>query len=429
MRTGTLFVIAFIITKSNPFTNSACLKTSEIGVYEQFFLIAGFVSVFWLTGMLQSFLSIFNNNNSLTKNEQKSAFFNLLFLFTIFGLFAAIIVYFCQTPIAYVIEHKHITQIPYLKILLLYIIFSCPANLVEYFYFLKNNPKKILIYGIITFLAQLIFVIFPIWFTQDLGYGLYGLVFVNFSRFIWAIILAYKYSQIKFSREFVKKYLKLSVPLILGAFISSSAFYINSFMILHKFDLVSFAIFRYGREFPLIPILITSYANAIVPSFSNKENFNATLNTLKKDTSRLMNIFFPISFIILLLSKFLFPIIFNINFSESAILFNIYFFMLLGRFIFARSILLGLQKTKILFFASIIEVVVNIVLCFILINYLNIIGVVIAIVIASLIEKLFLLLYLKKTLNIELSNFLNISLYAKYSLILIICFCISLFFL
>ena len=427
MKSATLFIIAFVFTKNNPFNHSPCLQISEIGVYEQFFLIAGFVCVFWISGMLQTFLSIFNKKDKLLLYEEKSAYFNVLLLFIFFGLLAAITVFIFQSPISHYITNSNNFSIPYIKILFFYIIFSCPANLVEHFYFLQKKAIKLFIYGIIIFSIQLLAVIIPIWLTFDIAYGLYGIVFTNFIRFLWACILVKKYSTLQISFSFIKKYLKLSFPLILGFLIGGSALYINGFMILYKFKEEAFAIFKYGKELPLITILIGSYANAIIPLFSDKYNLKETLNTIKNGVSKLIHIIFPISIILILTSKYIYPILFNKDFKESALIFNIYFLMLLGRFVFSRSILLAFHKNKIILFSALIELSINILLSSILINILGIIGVVIAIVVANLSEKLFLIISLQKTQKIKLSDYLNIKLLIIYFSVLLMCFCISLF--
>lgn len=428
-RAGTLFLIAFIITKNNPFTNKLCLKVSEIGVYEQFYLLAGFVCVFWLQGLLQGLLTIFNNNY-LNKNEKQSSFFNVFLLFSFFGLVAAAILIILKQPIAKFLLEKNATEIPYFKLLIFYIIFSCPANLVEHFYFLKNKAIENIIYTIITFSLQLFFIILPIWFKNDLGYGLYGLIFVNIIRFIWAFILTIRFSIIKFSFSFIRKFLSLSAPLIFCFLISGLSTYLIGFLIIHKFGEANYAIFKYGKEFPVFPILINAYASSILLSFSVNNDLKLTLSNLKSGILKLMHLIFPLSVILVLSSKYLYPILYNNSFDKSYIFFNLYFFLLPCKFIFSRTILLGFQKTRILFWSSFCKMVITIILSLIFIRFFDIIGILFAIIIADVVENIILMVFLKQTTKIKLNDYINIKWLLFYSIILFIsiyfiCICIA----
>jgi len=418
-RFGILFLISIVLTKSK-------LGIGEIGVYETFLLIAGSVSFFWIGGMLQSLLGVFDNNKTFGIKERSPLIFNTFLLFSIFSLLSAILVYFSQPLIADIFSING-NQIPYMKILFMYLLVSGPVNLIEYIYLLKNKSSQIIIYGISTFTIQLFCVTAPILLGYDLGYGLYGLVFINGIRFIWLIILVLKYSKISISKDFIKEYLKLSYPLVLSILLSGSAQYIDGFIISYRFDEATFAVFRYGaRELPFIILLISAFGNAMTPKFSKPENRDAATKELKSGTRRLMHYLFPAAIIFILTSKYLYPIVFNPQFIDSAIIFNIYILIVVTRFVFARIILIGIQKTGPIFYSSLIEVIMNVALSLILINYLGIVGVAYATVISYIFEKFFLVSILKRRYKIKLNNYLDLKVYLIYSVLLFISFAINL---
>lgn len=419
-RFGVLLLISIIFTKSD-------LGIGQIGVYETFLLIAGAVSFFWIGGMLQSLLSLSENNKSFGTEKNSPVFFNTFILFTFFSALAAIIVYVMQPVFADMFSlNGH--QIPYMKILFMYIIVSGPVNLIEYIYLLRNKSLNILLYGILTFGAQLFCVTVPILLGYDLGYGLYGLVLINIIRFIWLVIIVFKYSRIQFSFEYIKEYLILSTPLVLSILISGSAQYIDSFIISYKYDEATFAVFRYGaRELPFIVLLISAFGNAMTPRFSNPSNINSASTELRNGTKRLMHFLFPTSILFILTSKYLYPIVFNPEFGESAIIFNIYILIVVTRFVFARIILIGLKKTKTIFYSSIIEIVLNVALSLLFIQYWGIAGVAYATVVSYIIEKLYLVIVLSKKYKIDLKQYLDIKVYLIYSTILILAFILSIF--
>jgi len=69
-----LFLINIIFSKSN-------LKLGEIGTYETFLLIAGGVSFFWIGGMIQSLLGVYNNSETFGKSRKIQYFLILHWFF------------------------------------------------------------------------------------------------------------------------------------------------------------------------------------------------------------------------------------------------------------------------------------------------------------------------------------------------------------
>ena len=251
-RFGVLLLISIIFTKTN-------LGVGQIGVYETFLLIAGAVSFFWIGGMLQSLLSVFDNNKTFKDNAKSPVFFNVFLIIAILSVVSAVLVYFSQPFMAHLFSISG-SKIPYMKILFMYIVVSGPVNLIEYIYLLKKRAVDIIVYGVIIFSLQLACVTLPILLGYDLGYGLYGLVFINIIRYLWLMILIYKYSSIKISTAFIKEYLQLTIPLALSLLLSGSANYFDGFLVSYKYDEATFAVFRYGaRELPFIVLLIAAF--------------------------------------------------------------------------------------------------------------------------------------------------------------------------
>ena len=136
---------------------------------------------------------------------------------------------------------------------------------------------------------------------------------------------------------------------------------------------------------------------------------------------------FPISIIFILGSKYFYPLLFNESFTNSAIIFNIYILIVVTRFVFARIILIGIKDTKSIFYSSLIELIINVSLSLILINFWGIKGVAVATVISYLLEKLYLVFILKIKHKLKISNYLNIKTYIIYSSVLFLSFLLSLY--
>jgi len=121
----------------------------------------------------------------------------------------------------------------------------------------------------------------------------------------------------------------------------------------------------------------------------------------------------------------LFPIVFNPDFKDSALIFNIYLLLLISRVLFPQTILIGLKKTGFILWVSVIELVINVALSLILVQIMGLIGVAVATVIAFACEKIMMISYNYFQLKIPLSSYLNVRMYVLYSGLLVGSFLLS----
>jgi len=392
------------------------LSRNEIGEYETVLFVAGAVSFFWLNGLIQGLLPLFEKTKA--KSAQLFNAFILISFLTVLAILFLII--FNQSFSSLLLKNS---QIPFLKYLLAYLFFSVPASLVEYIYLLKEKPKQIALYGTVSFALMLALVCLPAIMGYSFEYCLAGLVLSAGVRYGWLIALLCKYSIAKFSYSFLSEYLKLSFPLILSAFLSGSAQYIDGFIVTSHFDEATFAVFRYGaREFPLVLLLANAFSSAMVHEFSAKENISEILKRIKSYTTKLMHWLFPLTAIMMLVSHWLFPIVFNPEFKESATIFNIYLLLIISRLVFPQTILTGIRQTGSIAFASLLEIILNVSLSLWFVTIWGIAGIAYATVIAYVFEKIFLIIRVKNSLGICCNKYMNLAIHLTYSLLLLLIF-------
>lgn len=415
LRFGTLLLISIVFTKSS-------VGTDSIGNYEYFLFVAALVSSFWINGLIQSFLPLFRSNNSFKKNDEKSPeIFNVFVLISLLSFLVMLLLVIFR--FSYTEINGNPVSIPYFFLLLIYIFFSSPSYLVEYIYLLKNRADWIMKYGIITFAIQFALVAMPVIFGGDMKTSIVGLVIISVIRYVWLFILLRKYAQFKVSKHFLKEHLHLASPLILSSLLSGSAQYVDGFLVLSKFDTATFAIFRYGaKEFPLIVLMANAMSNAMIPEFSLKENMQQALHDLRGKTLRLMHLLFPIAIVFILFSEWLYPRVFNENFTESAVIFNIYLLLIISRLVFPHTLLIGLKRTKPILLASITELVVNVILSVILIHVWGIAGVAFATFIAYGVQKTIWIIYNKLKLDISPFDYIPVTAWAIYSFLTLLVF-------
>lgn len=415
LRFGTLLLISIVFAKST-------VPTEAIGNYELFLFITALLCSFWINGLIQAFLPLFKNNSTFNDNKSKSPeIFNAFILISCLSIIIIIALVVFRNMFSEIVTKSG--TIPYFNLLLLYIFFSCPSYLIEYIYLLKNKPKSIIIYGIISFSVQLVLVALPVIMGMGMELAVTGLVVTFVLRYLWLLVQLKRFAHFLLSFKFLREHIHYAWPLVFSALLGSSATYVDGFLVLNFFDSSTFAIFRYGaKEFPLVVLMANALSNAMIADFSDRNNLNDALRSLKKRTAGLMNLLFPVTVIFLVFSQWLYPKVFNPDFLESASIFNIYLLLIMSRLIFPHTILIGFKKNSIVMYASFAELMINIILSLIFINKWGIEGVALATVIAFTIQKVIWIIYNKSTLGISPEKYIPVRLLGIYSFIILLTF-------
>ncbi len=401
-RYTTLILIGIVFTKTS-------LSQTEIGEYETFLFLAGAVSFFWLNGMLKAFLPM-----AVEKDSGKTNIFNAFVVFQLYSLLAALFLLALQGQFSTLLLNGK--EVPYTALLLLYVLFIGPANLVEYYYLAKKKNTAIIVYGILSFVLQFVLVVLPVILGFGISVALKGLVLSSLARYAWLWILMIIHSEVHVSTQFIREHLKLGGPLVLATLLSGSAQFVDGFIVTSRFDEGSFAIFRYGaRELPLAMLLANALSNAMLPAFSNEDNLTENMEALRKSVKKLMHFLFPLTAVLLLISKPLFPILFNPDFAASATIFNIYLLLVISRMMMPQTILNGLKINTPIMGAAFFELVVNVALSIIFVQIWGLPGIAFATFLAYLFEKVILSVVVRQRLGIALSEYLPLGLFYLYS--------------
>lgn len=407
LRYSTLMLIGIVFAKSG-------LSISAIGQYETFLLIAGAISFFWLNGLIQGFLPLI----SLESISRKApGLFNVFYLVTGLSVLSGIFLIVFEHSISGFLLKK--STVPYLSYLLIYLVISTPASLVEYIYLIKNQGKQIIQYGVLSYFLMFFLVIVPPVLGYGIEYSLAGLIASAAFRFGWLLVLLFKNAAATFDWTFIRTHLRSSSPLILSMLLSGSAQYIDSFIVTSYFDDATFAIFRYGaREFPLVLLMANAFSISMLPAFADRSKLTINLESIKNNAQKLGNWMFPLSALLMGISHWAFPVVFNVGFSQSATIFNIYLLLIVSRLLFPQTILIGLQKNKLIMWASFLEIIVNVSASLCFVQIWGLAGVAYGTLVAYVFEKVFLMVFVSKSCHIRVSSYLNVSRHLIYSLLL-----------
>lgn len=420
MKFTIFLIVSIVFTKSH-------LTRAEIGSWEMFLFISGLVSFFWVTGIIQSLLPLYHRNKTYRKmgdngEGNSPEIFNAFILLCLFSILFFIF--------GHIIKHNfsvfHFSgNVPYINLLLLYLLLSNPVCLIEYIYLLNNRSYRIFQYGLYTFSLQLILVITPIILGKDIIWSIYGLLVITFIRWIWLLILLKRYTEMKVSYKFIKEHLYLGFPLIVTSLVSGSAQYTDGVIISAVYrDPGMFAWFRYGaKEFPLVLLLANGLSNAMLPEFSTRTRMKESLAKIRVKSRKLMHLCFPATMVIMLFARWIYPRMFTPEFQKSADIFLIYSLLVIPRLVFPQTIIVGRKKTHITLIAAILEVGLNIPLSLMMIKWgYNIVGVALATFIVYTMSKLFLILYVWFKMKIKPSEYIPLKVYSLYSVLLAVLF-------
>ncbi|MFC2150910.1 lipopolysaccharide biosynthesis protein [Bacteroidota bacterium] len=414
LRFLTFLIISIVFTKIG-------LSKEEIGLFEVSIFIASAASFFWVSGLIQSFLPLFKSNKTFGDKEQIAGtkspeVFNMYVILVFFSILVFLIGLAIKGNFS-VFGYKG--NVPLLNITLWYLLLSSPANLVEYIYMVQDKNGNTLSYGYITSTLQLIAAILPVLLGYDVIWSLRSLVVVSIIKNIWLVTLLYNYAEIKYSFPFIKEVLAYSGPIILSVLVSGSAQYVDGMVVTTHYSADGFAIFRYGaKELPFVLMMAAGLSSAMLVEFSKKEKIKETLAQIKKKSLRIMHSMYPLSIFLLLFAKPIYKGMFSPEFTRSADVFVIYLLAIVSRILFPHTIIIGLKKGKVLFWASIFELIANILLSLYLVDEYGVVGVALATIIVYFISKVALIGYNYLKLGISPLEYIPIKWYAFYSIAL-----------
>ena len=291
----------------------------------------------------------------------------------------------------------------------------------EMYYLLKRSAKKILLYSLIMNGLQLVLVVGVILLKWSLEYVFYVYIIMQGIRVIW-IFLGLKL-RLEWNYFSQRTWMLYSIPLVGHFLLGSSMDYIDGHLVSQFFEDKDFLYYRYGaRELPFSMLFINALSAAMIPVLSKDIGM---LSDLKVRMNRLMNMLYPISIVLLFISPFLFQWFYGANFIQSAFVFNVYLLIIMSRILMPQLILYAKQDTKALLRFSGIELIVNVVLSLILMQYFGMIGVAMATVVAFLVNRGLTIVYCKKKYQIGLDSYLDIGRYSLYSVLLMLGFVVS----
>ncbi len=404
-RYGALVISSILLTKSS-------LTQEDIGHYETFILMSGTLSFFWVNGIMQNFLSQFHKSA-----DKRSLITNTAIILLGLSLIVIAFLLLFKQPILNVFKFEISGNV--FLLFLLYFLFNNFAFLTDYIFLAYDKSRALIYLGIYHLIFQTSLLALPAFLYGSYDMVINGLIIFISIKFIITLIYLFKNASINIDFKIIRSFLTSASPLILTFFLGGMAIYFDGIIVNNFYDKATFAVFQYGaREFPLSLLLANAFSAAMALQVSKGPQ---NIQQVRTGSLKLIKKLFPLCILLLIISKWFYPIVFNPDFKESYIYFNIYLLLLIPRMVFPHSILLGLGKTKQILTASLVEFILNISISLILMYFIGLQGIAYGTVIAFVANKLLLAQSLNKN-GVQLKEYIPIKQFSVYSAILILIF-------
>ncbi len=411
LKFGSVIFTAILMAKFIP--DIQIIKT-----YESLILIGSTLSFFYISGLGQTVIPYYESSTSENKNKVFKQLFQSLSLLA-FGTGILLMVY------AYLFKADELNLY---FLFALATLFNIPSFALESYFLAHQKHKALLIWGAIGFSFQIIVLILPTLYYNNLIYGIFGLFLFSFLKFA-ASIYVLKIKTLKINFVEILNFNQYSAPVMLSFLIGGSYVYLNAFVVEYFLSDRDFVLYRFGaREFPLFLIIANSFSlvySGKIASGISKGNLNNTLIDFKLQNKKILHQLFPLAILLMLISKPIFSFLYSSQTQDAYLVFNLLLFLLLSRVLFPQTILFGLQKSKVFITASALELITGIVLSLILVSDFGLKGVCWAMIVAFLVEKLYLIVKCYQN-KIPFFKHFPTNLYLIYSILLGISYCISL---
>lgn len=400
------------------------LATQAIGAYEQLLYLGYTLTFFWITGLLQSMLTVYPN---LSDRNRPAFFLHAYGLFLGLAIMLFLVIWAGEKTILRLLLRQE--RLDYFWPYCLFLLVNLPTYLLEHFYLLQRKALAIVSFGAFSFGLQVVATLGPLLLGAPFLYSFYALIALAILKHLWLLFFLIRHAAWRWDEHQIVRWLQLALPLILYALIGGFNSIFDNWLVNFQYegDAAVFAIFRYGaRELPLSLAMTAAFSTSMLPEVA--ESLADALQKIKQKSLKLFHLLFPFAIFAILFSKWGFPLVFNEGFQESALIFNIYVLVLISRLVFPHTLLIGMKDNKVVLLISIAELVINIVVSLTLAPFFGLAGIAMGTVIAFSADKALMMIYLYRRYQIAPTTYLSLRPFLLYAILLIGAFLASLWF-
>jgi O-antigen/teichoic acid export membrane protein len=406
LRVATTILAGVALAKSG-------LSTTEIGNFETLLYIGTTASFFWINGLLMGIAPTFAS----TPDERKKTFIS-----TIFWIFCGISALLFGTLSLFSVQIVPLLsgepQLPHFHLFCAYLLLHLPSFPVEYYYLLWKQPRAVLAWGLLSFGGHLLCICLPLALGWPFEYVFYGLILLALGRLGWTMLLALSHPGRWWDWHTAQRYLRFAWPLVLSGVVGNLMLLWDNWLVSNaSAGTADFAIYRYGaRELPISLPLCTALGAALVPLLT--EDLSAGLAELKRRSTWLMHLLFPLTVVLLFSADWLYPSVFNPDFAPSAPVFKVFLLIVASRILLPGSVLLALHDARFFLKITLLELVVRVVLTTWFMAQYGLTGVAWGVALSFWVEKIALAWRLRHKHGVAMADWIDLRWYTFYLLLL-----------
>lgn len=384
-RQGGLIVIAMALAK-------APLSVAQVGNYEMLTYLGYLLTFFWVSGFMQGLLSQYP---TLPPKKQQQLLFQSFVMFTGIGLGLGLLLLSADSFLLPLLVQR--ATLPYLGVFIVFLVTNLTASLQEHFYLLTSRKLTLIFYGALSAGSQVLAVALPPILGYDFAYSFWLLATVGVLKWCWLLVFVIRHGRWHWSGAILNSWWLISWPLGLYALVAGLNQSLGPWLVGYFFagDTEAFALYRYGaRELPLLSALAGALGSALIPAIAH--HLQNGIKDLRQESVKLYHLLFPITILLLLTAHWWFPLVFSEDYQDSVPLFRTFLLLTSAHLLFARTVLVAKQDTRLIPFFAVASFCLQLLLGFLLVPVLGLNGVALAAVFAFSVEKALLILYVQK---------------------------------
>ena len=379
---------------------------SEYGTYSQLHTVIGLFLAILLLGLPNSMNYFVARADS---QEQKDRFLSIYYIFsTALSLLCGLILIILCPFISEYYHNKNIINYKFVLLVLPWaqVIITSVGNMLV----ATNKTRKLLVYNLLRSASTLIAIILIKLFGKTFRDYMILYVVIEGAFALWVYYETYKLIEkiyVNIDLKLIRRILSFSIPMGIASAIGTLDIYLDNLMIGYYFDTETLAVYaNAARELPFN--IIASAFTAVLITFMAKELKNGNVKkaiSLWHDAIEFNAIIlFFCSMACVVFAPQIVVFLYSEKYIDGSNVFRIYSLIIMLRITYYGMILNSIGKTKGILYSSVVTLISNIILNFILINTIGIIGAAIATMLSMVIGALFQLYLSSKTINIRLGE-------------------------
>jgi O-antigen/teichoic acid export membrane protein len=396
----------------------SALPQSDLGFLEMMIFIVVSLSAFWSAGLNNAVFSLYS---SLSEDKKIILPAHYVLVMVLFSGLLSLSVYILSPQVLRLFTG--LGDMPGWFYVPLYIFFSVPLLTIEGLLFLKKKSSTLLSYTLWSQGGWLLVISVVALWQPDIHTFILAHIVWALIRWVYMWYVGTEGKGFVPDVSLILNLCRYSWPLVLTLAAGYGMDTIDGLFVSHFYDAGYFPVFRYGaREMPLSALLLSSLSVAMIPGLMQN---SLQSREIYERATRLMHILYPVSFVLMVLSPWIFPLLYSEAYTDSAYIFNIYLLILASRILLPQTYTMALQKHKVVLLSGVLELILNVILSFAFMSLWGVYGLALATVLAYFFQKIFLLLYNKHYLGIPYFSYINWRYYVGYNVLLLAFFGLS----